>query len=188
MPATIQPLEIQGAFLLESEAHHDERGVFYEVWRDSDVRTLGGPTCRIAQVNRSRSVRGVLRGLHYQVGPSAQAKLVTVLAGCIYDVVVDLRTDSRTFGRWESCTLASDKPQQLWIPAGCAHGFLVLSDHADCEYACSNTYDPVAERTLLWNDPTLSIRWPLDAQATPILSPRDRAGILFTEAEKFGRQ
>jgi dTDP-4-dehydrorhamnose 3,5-epimerase len=186
MPAKIQPLKIQGAFLMESEAHRDERGVFYEIWRDSDVRALGGPTCRIAQVNRSRSVRGVLRGLHYQVGPNDQAKLVTVLAGCIYDVIVDLRTESPTLGQWESCILDGEKPQQLWIPAGCAHGFLVMSDYADCEYSCSKPYDPAAERTLLWRDPDLSISWPIGAGQMPILSMRDRSGLVFRKTEKVG--
>ena len=180
----LHPLRTDGAFLLEPVVHRDGRGFFHEAWQESLIHKLGGPDCRIAQVNRSHSMRGVLRGLHYQVGACAQAKLVTVLSGSIYDVVVDLRASSPTFGQWESCVLQGDQMQQLWIPAGCAHGFLVLSDSADCEYACTNVYDPHAERTIIWNDPQLSIHWPLKAGESPILSPRDRSGLLFADAEK----
>lgn len=180
----LRPLQIPGAFLVEPEVHRDGRGFFHEVWQDAVVRELGGPNCRILQVNRSHSTRGVLRGLHYQVGAHAQAKLVTVLSGSIYDVMVDLRVSSPTFGQWEACVLQSEQMQQLWIPAGCAHGFFVLSDSADCEYACTNVYDPHAERTIIWSDPKLSIHWPLKAGESPILSPRDRSGLLFVDTEK----
>ena len=181
----LHPLRTAGAFLLETVVHRDGRGFFHEIWQEDVIHKLGGPDCRIAQVNRSHSMRGVLRGLHYQVGACAQAKLVTVLSGSIYDVMVDLRVSSPTFGQWEACVLQSDQMQQLWIPAGCAHGFFVLSDSANCEYACTNVYDPHAERTIIWNDQQLSIHWPLIGGEPPILSPRDRSGLLFANAEKF---
>ena len=156
---------LEGVLLLEPRVLFDVRGYFLESYNERTFREAGIPT-RFVQDNYSHSKRHVLRGLHYQVGKS-QAKLIRVVEGAIFDVVVDLRPGSATYGKWEGVNLTGEKHQLLSIPAGFAHGFYVLSETADVIYKVSEFYDQASERTLLWNDPDLAIPWPL--QGEPIL-------------------
>ncbi len=167
---------LDGVLLIEPQVHRDERGFFLESY---SARTLldHGITTAFVQDNHSRSVKGTLRGLHYQVG-AGQVKLVRVLNGTIFDVAVDIRWGSPTFGRWFGEILSGDNFRQLYIPVGFAHGFCVLSESADLAYKCSSYYSPTDERGLAWNDPTLAIRWPV---ADPILSARDQRQPLLPE-------
>lgn len=160
---------LDGVLLIEPHIHRDERGFFLESY---SARTLleHGITTTFIQDNHSRSVKGTLRGLHYQVG-EGQVKLVRVLAGAIFDVAVDIRWGSPTFGQWFGEMLTADNFRQLYIPVGFAHGFCVLSETADVAYKCSSYYAPADERGLAWNDPTLAIAWPV---TDPILSARDQ--------------
>ncbi|MFO0775558.1 MAG: dTDP-4-dehydrorhamnose 3,5-epimerase [Nitrospiraceae bacterium] len=155
--------------LLELDVFRDSRGLFFEIHREPRYREAGivGP---FVQDNFSRSIRNVLRGLHYQLD-QPQGKLVTVLSGTVYDVAVDVRAGSPTFGQWVTCELTGERPQQLYIPPGFAHGFCVLSETADFLYKCTDTYAPRAERGIIWNDPTLAIPWPV---TEPLLSPKDQ--------------
>jgi dTDP-4-dehydrorhamnose 3,5-epimerase len=155
--------------VIEPTVHRDPRGFFVEIFQAARYRAHG-MTAEFVQDNQSRSRRGTLRGLHWQTGEHAQAKLVRVIAGEIFDVAVDVRPDSPTFGRWSGTRLSGDNFRQMYIPTGFAHGFCVLSEEADVEYKCSAPYHPAAERGLIWNDPEIGIAWPLDA---PTLSPRD---------------
>ena len=157
--------------IVDPAVHVDDRGFFLESYHEPRYRGAG-IAATFVQDNHSRSVRGTLRGLHWQTAPRPQAKLIRVLAGEILDVAVDIRESSPTFGRWAAVTLSAENFRQLFVPTGFAHGFLVLSDVADVEYKCSDVYDPAAERGLMWNDPAIGIAWPI---ADPILSPRDRA-------------
>jgi dTDP-4-dehydrorhamnose 3,5-epimerase len=173
--------------LLQPQRFGDSRGWFAEVFNQSTFSSAGLPT-RFVQDNQSFSVKGVLRGLHYQFA-RPQGKLVRVLSGHIWDVAVDLRRNSPDFGRWAGFHLktqsAGDDLQLLWIPEGFAHGFLVLSDTAEVLYKTTNPYYPAGERSILWNDPTLNITWPLEALngAPPSVSSKDALGALFTEAD-----
>jgi dTDP-4-dehydrorhamnose 3,5-epimerase len=173
--------------LIQPRRFGDSRGWFAEVFNQSTFSSAGLPT-RFVQDNQSFSVKGVLRGLHYQLG-QPQGKLVRVLSGHIWDVAVDLRRNSPDFGKWAGFHLksqsADDNLQLLWIPEGFAHGFLVLSDTAEVLYKTTNLYYPAGERSILWNDPTLNIAWPLDALdgIEPSVSPKDALGALFTAAE-----
>jgi dTDP-4-dehydrorhamnose 3,5-epimerase len=157
--------------VIEPRVHRDDRGFFVETYHAQRYHDLGIGV-GFVQDNHSRSVRHTLRGLHWQVAPHPQAKLVRVLDGEILDVAVDIREGSPTFGRWAAVTLSSQNFRQLFVPIGFAHGFLVLSETADIEYKCSDLYDPAAERGLMWDDPAIAIAWPV---ASPILSARDRA-------------
>ena len=157
--------------IIEPTVHRDARGFFVESYHEPRYRRAGIDVAFV-QDNHSRSVRGTLRGLHWQTGAHPQAKLVRVLDGEILDVAVDIREQSPTFGRWAAVTLSADNFRQLFVPIGFAHGFLVLSERADIEYKCSDVYDPASERGLMWNDPDIGIDWPI---ADPILSARDRA-------------
>jgi dTDP-4-dehydrorhamnose 3,5-epimerase len=159
--------------ILVGRVHRDARGFFTERWRRSDFTALGLPD--LVQLNQSRSRRHVLRGLHFQRPPHGQGKLVTVVSGAIFDVVVDVREGSATFGQWASVTLSSRRPLQLWVPAGFAHGFLVLSRSADVLYATDAEYAPAAETGVRWDDPELAIPWPIPSGAAPILSAKDAA-------------
>ncbi len=167
---------LEGVLLIEPQVHRDERGFFLESY---SARTLleHGISTTFIQDNHSRSVKGTLRGLHYQVG-AGQVKLVRVLAGTIFDVAVDIRWGSPTFGQWFGEVLSADNFRQLYIPVGFAHGFCVLSESADVAYKCSSYYSPTDERGLAWNDPTLAITWPV---ADPILSARDQRQPLLPE-------
>lgn len=173
---------IAGVFVLEPEVFEDERGFFFESFNARRFRAETGIDPVFVQDNHSRSRRHVVRGLHYQVGVP-QGKLVRVSAGSVFDVVVDLRAASPTFGSWIGTELSADNRRQLWVPPGCAHGFLTLSDQAECLYKTTEYWSPPHERTLLWNDPQLAIAWPLEGE--PVLSEKDRAGTPFARAEVF---
>ncbi len=176
--------KISGAWLLRPKVFGDARGFFFESWNLKVFRDLG-LDLDFVQDNHSRSSRNVLRGLHYQAGAAAQGKLVWVTSGTVFDVLVDLRESSPTFGQWDGYMLTSEKHERLYVPAGCAHGFLVVSDTADFHYKVTQPYAPKTERALLWNDPELSITWPLTASEKPILAARDAAAPLFRDCEKY---
>ncbi|HGA6708249.1 TPA: dTDP-4-dehydrorhamnose 3,5-epimerase, partial [Salmonella enterica subsp. enterica serovar Aberdeen] len=140
----------------------DERGFFMESFNQKVFEEAVGRKIEFVQDNHSKSTKGVLRGLHYQVEPYAQGKLVRCIAGEVFDVAVDIRKDSETFGKWVGVNISSENKRQLWIPEGFAHGFLVLSDSADFLYKTSNYYSPIHERGIVWNDPTININWPIN--------------------------
>jgi dTDP-4-dehydrorhamnose 3,5-epimerase len=173
--------EIRDVLILEPKVFGDARGFFLESYNERAMVEIGVRE-RFVQDNHSRSARNVLRGLHYQV-VQPQGKLVRVVTGEVFDVAVDLRRTSPTFGRWMGAMLSAENKRMLWIPIGFAHGFLVLSDIADVLYKATDFYAPEHDRCIRWDDPSLAIRWPLDGE--PILSAKDRAGGWFTEAEIF---
>lgn len=177
------PLEIEDVVLVTPRVWNDERGFFFEGWHEEKFRDAG-IDARFVQENHSRSSRGTLRGLHYQIRHT-QGKLVRVMAGEVFDVAVDIREGSRTFGRWVGVTLSEDNRNSLWIPPGFAHGFYVISESADLLYKCTDVYSPEHERVLLWNDPEIDVAWPLLDDGRPILSPKDAAGTSFRDAEIF---
>ena len=166
----VLPTRLPGVLEIEPAVHQDARGFFLEAYH-ADRYRHAGIDVTFVQVNHSRSVRGTLRGLHWQDPPRAQAKLIRVIVGEVFDVAVDVRPASPTFGAWVGVRVSADNFRQLFIPSGFAHGFCVLSDVAELEYQCSDVYDPATERGLLWNDPDLAIDWPI---ADPLLSDRDR--------------
>ena len=174
---------IPEVFLIELPVFEDDRGFFIETYQDAKLSQLG-IEARFVQDNHSGSNCGVLRGLHYQIR-QPQGKLVRATSGKIFDVAVDLRQSSPTFGRWVGTILSAEKPLQLWIPPGFAHGFYVLSDWAEVIYKITDYYAPQWERTLLWNDPDVGIEWPLLTDSSPLLSPKDLQGKAFKEAEVF---
>lgn len=160
---------LSGVLIIEPAVHRDERGFFLETYHATRYRDAG-LDASFVQDNHSRSVRGTLRGLHWQV-EHPQGKLVRVLFGAIFDVVVDIRPESPTFGKWVGAELTSENFRQIYAPPGFAHGFCVTSEVAEVEYKCTDFYDPKSERGLIWNDPEVGIAWPV---AEPILSPRDQ--------------
>jgi len=168
-PMRIEQTPLPGMLLIEPRVFSDERGFFLESFNEERFRKHGLPE-HFAQDNHSRSVKGVLRGLHYQMR-YPQGKLVTVISGSIFDVAVDIRRDSPTFGKWHGLTLTSDQPRYAWIPPGFAHGLLVLSEVADVVYKCTELYRPEDENGIMWNDPALGIEWPI---SRPLLSDKDR--------------
>lgn len=174
---------LPGVLIIEPERHGDSRGYFCETFR-ADLFAGVVPGVVFVQDNESLSCRGVVRGLHYQAGAFAQAKLVRVTRGAIIDVVVDLRRSSPTFGRYFSAELSADNGLQLFVPRGFAHGFAVVSDEAQFQYKVDNSYAPHAERTIAFDDPDLAIVWPFGA-GEMILSDKDRRGIPFRLAETF---
>ncbi len=174
--------EIPDIFIIEPQVFGDERGFFYESYNKKAFEDKAGITADFVQDNHSRSTQNVLRGLHYQI-QQPQGKLVRVVVGSILDVAVDIRKSSPTFGQWVSCLLTSESKQQLWIPPGFAHGFLVVSEVAEVLYKTTDYYAPQHERTLLWNDPDLAIDWSLDGN--PILSAKDQAGQPLKTAEVY---
>ena len=165
---------IADVLMIEPKVFGDERGFFFESYNEHAFRAATGLQLAIVQDNHSKSTKGVLRGLHYQTEPRAQGKLIRVIAGAVFDVVVDIRPNSPTFGRWVAEHLSAENRRQLWIPPGMAHGFLTLSDVAEILYKTTDYYSPEHERCIAWNDPDLAIAWPLDGE--PVLSDRDRAG------------
>ncbi|MGP0174575.1 dTDP-4-dehydrorhamnose 3,5-epimerase [Pseudomonas sp. NCHU5208] len=175
--------ELPDVLIVEPQVFGDERGFFYESFNARRFAELTGVHDAFVQDNHSRSARGVLRGLHYQV-QQAQGKLVRVTAGEVYDVAVDLRRGSAHFGQWVGVHLSAENKRQLWIPAGFAHGFLVLSEHAEFLYKTTDYYAPAHERCIRWDDPQLAIAWPLAGQ-TPQLSAKDQQGMPFEEADTF---
>src|SRR5689334_23898833 len=173
---------IPDVLILEPRVFADERGFFLESWNARDFRSSLGFDATVVQDNHSRSRRGVLRGLHYQI-VQPQGKLVRVVRGRVFDVAVDLRRSSPSFGRWVGVELNDDDHRQVFVPAGFAHGFLVLSDEADVLYKTTDYYAPQHERCLIWNDPAVGIAWPHAGE--PVLAAKDRAGLRLNEADTF---
>jgi len=182
MPYTVTPTTLPEVLILEPKVFGDTRGFFFESFNASDFAICTGLDVQFVQDNHSRSARGVLRGLHYQI-LHPQGKLVRVTQGEVFDVAVDLRRSSPTFGKWEGALLSADNKRQLWVPPGFAHGFVVLSDSADFLYKTTDYYHPEFERSLLWNDATVGVQWPL--QSPPILAAKDVAGVSLDKAELF---
>jgi dTDP-4-dehydrorhamnose 3,5-epimerase len=178
----VRPASIPDVLVLEPKVYGDARGFFMESWNARGF-AAAGIDAAFVQDNHSRSARGVLRGLHYQLR-QPQGKLVRVVSGEIWDVAVDLRRSSPSFGRWTGEKLDAASHRMLWIPPGFAHGFLVLSEQADVLYKASDYYAPEHERSLLWNDPALGIDWPLDG-ALPVMTDKDRRGQPLTAAETY---
>ncbi len=177
------PTEIPDVILLEPQVFPDARGFFMETYHARKLAELG-ITAQFVQDNHSQSQRGTLRGLHYQIRQT-QGKLLRVVNGEIFDVAVDLRRRSPTFGQWTGAILSADNKRQLWVPPGFAHGFYALSEQVDLIYKVTDYYAPEWERTLIWNDPQVAVTWPLIAGQPPVLSAKDQQGRLFTQAEVF---
>jgi len=173
---------IPDVLLLEPKVFGDERGFFFESYNERDFTEKTGVNVRFVQDNHSRSAKNVLRGLHYQIR-QPQGKLVRVTAGEVYDVAVDIRRSSPTFGKWTAHVLSDKNKRMLWVPEGFAHGFLVTSDHAEFLYKTTDYWAPAFERCIAWNDPELNIPWPLHGE--PVLSVKDRQGLRFRDAEVF---
>jgi dTDP-4-dehydrorhamnose 3,5-epimerase len=179
----VTPTAIPDVLLLEPKVFGDERGFFFESFNERRFTEAVGQAISFVQDNHSRSRRGVLRGLHYQLPPHAQGKLVRVTSGEVFDVAVDLRRGSPTVGKWVGEILSAQNHRQLWIPPGFAHAFLVLSETADFLYKTTDYYAPSVERCIRWDDPTLAIQWPFDG--VPSLSTKDAQGVDFTAADLF---
>lgn len=175
--------EIPDVLIIEPKVFGDERGFFFESYNERAWREKTGLATGFVQDNHSRSGKGVLRGLHYQI-KQPQGKLVRVIAGEVFDVAVDIRRSSPTFGKWVGVTLSAENKLQLWVPEGFAHGFLVLSDMAEFLYKTTDYYAPEYERSIIWNDPDLAVAWPLEGE--PVLSAKDARAPGFKEAELFG--
>lgn len=169
--------KLKDCVIIEPKVFGDHRGFFLETFQAERYREMAGITLPFVQDNHSRSAKGVLRGLHFQQ-TKPQGKLVRVVSGEVYDVAVDIRQDSPSFGQWEGVLLSEENKRQFWVPPGFAHGFVVLSDTADFEYKCTDYYDPSDEGSLIWNDPVLAITWPLE---TPTLSDKDSKAPTFAE-------
>ncbi len=178
----VLPTEIPEVLILEPRVFGDDRGFFFESFNAQTFIDKTGVNVKFVQDNHSRSAKNVLRGLHYQI-QQPQGKLVRAIAGEILDVAVDIRKSSPTFGQWVTCILNAENKQSLWVPAGFAHGFLVLSDWAEVLYKTTDFYAPAYERAIAWNDPDLAISWPLSGD--PILSGKDQAAPQFQAAEIF---
>ena len=179
----VTPTDLPGVLLVESPIHVDERGVFTETFNRRDFAVATGRDVAFAQDNMSCSARGVLRGLHYQLPPHAQGKLVRVVSGSVFDVAVDIRRTSPHFGRWVGVELSASNARSLWIPAGFAHGFLALENDTIFTYKTSDYYDKRSERAIVWNDADLAITWPQGI--APKVSARDEAAPRFATAEVF---
>ncbi|MCB1949860.1 dTDP-4-dehydrorhamnose 3,5-epimerase [Nitrosomonas sp.] len=175
-------LAIPEVFLIQPKVFGDARGFFFESFNLHDFEQAVGEQVSFVQANHSRSAKQVLRGLHYQIR-QPQGKLVRVVAGEVFDVAVDLRRSSPTFGHWVGEILNAENKKQLWVPAGFAHGFVVLSDYADFLYQTTDYWAPQYERCIIWNDPALNIDWPIDGE--PILSEKDMQGLLLESAEIY---
>lgn len=179
-----EKLAIPEVVLFTPKVFGDERGFFFESFNQNVFEQATGTAPAFVQDNHSKSVRGVLRGLHYQLPPHAQGKLVRVVQGAVFDVAVDIRRSSPTFGRWVGALLSADNKRQLWIPPGFAHGFVTLSDTAEFLYKTTDFYAPSAERAIIWNDPTIGVDWGYDG--TPVLSGKDQQALPLAQAEVFG--
>jgi len=178
------PTELPEVLILEPKVFGDERGFFMESYNRRDFNEAVGYEVDFVQDNHSRSARGVLRGLHYQLPPHAQGKLVRVTAGRVFDVAVDIRRSSPQFGKWVGLELSAENHREIWIPPGFAHGFLVLSQHADFVYKTTSYYASAAERSMLWNDNDIGIRWPLNG-LDPTLSIKDLGASTLKASECF---
>nr|WP_315261623.1 dTDP-4-dehydrorhamnose 3,5-epimerase [uncultured Duganella sp.] len=174
---------LAGLMVLEPRVFGDDRGFFFESYNARRFAELTGVTADFVQDNHSRSSKGVLRGLHYQI-QQAQGKLVRATAGAVFDVAVDIRKSSPTFGQWYGIELSAENKRQMWIPPGFAHGFVVTSDTAEFLYKTTDYWAPEHERAILWNDPAIGIDWP-QLDAAPLLSGKDQAALLLAEAEVF---
>jgi dTDP-4-dehydrorhamnose 3,5-epimerase len=175
------PTRLPEVLLIEPKVFGDSRGFFFESWNAREFERAG-VSARFVQDNHSRSAKGVLRGLHFQVR-QPQGKLIRVIAGEIFDVAVDIRRGSPTFGKWEGARLSAESKAMLWVPIGFAHGFCVLSDFAEVLYKATEFYAPEHERCILWNDPEIGIEWPLSG--APLLSAKDAAGLPLRDAQVF---
>jgi len=184
MPYTVTTTPFDGVLLLEPKVFGDERGFFFESFNQWDFDQATGLSVQFVQDNHSKSSQGVLRGLHYQI-QHPQGKLVRVTAGEVFDVVVDLRGSSATFGRSYGITLSADNKKQLWIPPGFAHGFLVTSESAEFLYKTTDYWYPEFERSLLWSDPALGIEWPIAQGQEPVLAKKDEVALSLSLAEVF---
>jgi dTDP-4-dehydrorhamnose 3,5-epimerase len=173
---------ISEVLIVEPKVFGDDRGFFFESFNQQDFNDAVGQDVQFVQDNHSRSAKGVLRGLHYQI-QQPQGKLVRVVRGAVFDVAVDLRKSSATFGQWVGAELSEDNHRQLWVPAGFAHGFMVLSESAEFLYKTSDYYAPEFERCIIWNDPDIGINWPIDDE--PQLSGKDQQGLSLNDAEVF---
>jgi dTDP-4-dehydrorhamnose 3,5-epimerase len=182
MPYTATPTAIPEVLVLEPKVFGDARGFFFESFNARDFREVTGVQADFVQDNHSKSSKGVLRGLHYQI-QHPQGKLVRVVQGSVFDVAVDMRKSSPTFGQWVGEILSADNSKQLWIPPGFAHGFVVLSESAEFLYKTTDYWYPEHERSLLWNDPAVGIEWPIDVE--PQLAAKDAAGKLLDQADLF---
>lgn len=180
---TITTTAIPDVLIIEPKVFGDDRGFFFESFNQRQFEQAVGHSVSFVQDNHSRSVKNVLRGLHYQI-QQPQGKLVRVAQGEVFDVAVDIRKNSPTFGKWVGVTLSAENKKQLWVPEGFAHGFLVLSETAEFLYKTSDYWYPEFERSIIWNDPDIKIKWPImDNQ--PILAPKDSNGIFLSEAERY---
>lgn len=177
----VTPLAIPDVLLIEPKVFGDDRGFFYESFNQKAFNEAVGREVQFVQDNHSKSKKNVLRGLHYQLSPKSQGKLVRVIAGEVFDVAVDIRQDSPTFGRWVGEVLSGENKRQMWVPAGFAHGFLVLSESAEFLYKTTDYYAPTHERSIAWNDRSINIAWPLEG--APGLSGKDAISVLLADAE-----
>ena len=173
------PLKIPDIILFEPRVFGDDRGFFFESFNQKTFEEIVGIATTFVQDNHSKSTKDVLRGLHYQLPPKEQGKLIRAIQGEIFDVVVDIRKDSPTYGQWLGEVLSAGNKKQLWIPPGFAHGFLTLSETAEILYKTTDFYAPESERCIAWNDPEIGIEWPL--QSKPLTSDRDRCGLLLNK-------
>jgi dTDP-4-dehydrorhamnose 3,5-epimerase len=183
MPINVTPTMIPDALIIEPQVFNDGRGYFFESFNQKDFSEVAGKKISFVQDNQSKSKKGVLRGLHYQTNQT-QGKLVRVCRGCIFDVIVDMRQSSKTYGQWVGVELSEENKKQLWIPEGFAHGFLVLSDEADVMYKTTDYWDPTSEQCLSWKDETLNIQWP-NIGIHPILNTKDSVGKTWDSTIKF---
>jgi dTDP-4-dehydrorhamnose 3,5-epimerase len=183
MPITTVPTAIPDVLIIEPRVFGDDRGWFFESFNEKNFSTAIGNSVTFAQDNHSSSKKGVLRGLHYQM-EQTQGKLVRVCRGAVFDVAVDLRQSSSTFGKWVGVKLSAENNRQLWIPPGFAHGFLVLSETAEFLYKTTDYWHAASEKCIVWNDHDLNIQWP-DIGMEPILNPKDAAGLAWGDAPKF---
>lgn len=179
------PLKIPDVVLIEPRVFEDERGFFFESFNQQRFEEAIGRPVTFVQDNHSRSVQSVLRGLHYQIPPHAQGKLVRVTEGEVFDVAVDIRKDSNTFGQWVGEYLSADNKRQLWIPEGFAHGFYVTSEVAEFQYKCTDYYASACERSIRWDDGALEIRWPIADNRKVVVSPKDCSAPEIADAEVF---
>ena len=182
----IQDTGIAGLKIIQPQIFGDERGFFMETWQSKKFEALGLPS-HFVQDNHSRSGQGILRGLHIQT-KHTQGKLVRVIQGEVYDVAVDLREGSSTYGQWHGVILSAENKRMLWVPEGFAHGFYVMSETADFTYKCTDYYAPEHDLSIAWNDPTLAIEWPLVNGKPPLLSAKDMEAMPFSEAGRWSRQ
>ncbi|QRX81005.1 dTDP-4-dehydrorhamnose 3,5-epimerase [Glaciimonas sp. PAMC28666] len=178
----IQTTDIPDVLIIEPKVFGDDRGFFYESFNERSFQELTGVTTTFVQDNHSKSAKNVLRGLHYQI-QQPQGKLVRVVAGEVFDVAVDIRKSSPTFGRWVGVVLSAENKRQMWVPPGFAHGFVVTSESAEFLYKTTDYWAPEFERSILWNDPAIGIQWPIDG--SPLLSAKDQVAALLADAEVF---